>query len=58
MIVIKTCKLSENKILNLRKEIFLSQLDLEYSYVLHRISEQHHYEGPNSPLTVLLLMLE
>jgi hypothetical protein len=25
---------------------------------LHRISEQHRYEGPNSPLTVLLLLLE
>jgi hypothetical protein len=56
--VINTRKLSQNKILNLRKEIFLSELDFDYSYVLHRISEQHRYEGPNSPLTVLLLLLE
>jgi hypothetical protein len=56
--VIKAHKLSQNKNLDIRKEIFRGQLDFEYSYVLHRISEQHCFEGPNSPFTVLLLMLE
>jgi hypothetical protein len=44
--------------LDIRKEIFRGQLDFEYSYVLHRISEQRCFKGPNSPFTVLLLMLE
>jgi hypothetical protein len=57
--VIRTGKWNQNKILScmlhfLRKETFLGQPDSKRFHVLRRISEQHRFEGPKSPVPVLL----
>jgi hypothetical protein len=61
--VIRTGKWNENKILSctlqfLRKETFLGQRDSKSFHVLRGISEQRRFEGPKSPVPVLLTLLE